>query len=125
MFSFMPCGGLTAATAALTRSATATVFSPDWRLTDNPTAVFSVADVFQLDEPSVAIGDHHAVERLGRLVLALGLDNVFHPAVLDPAARNFLVLGAQCPLHVIRRERGSLHLLLVEPDTHLPLPAAA
>ncbi len=45
MSSFMPCGGLVAAMAAFTRSATATVFSPDWRLTERPTLVLPLKRV--------------------------------------------------------------------------------
>ena len=140
MSSCIPCGGFILATAALTRSATATVFSPDCRLTERPTAslavepcqgplvleaVLGLADVAQFDQSAVAIGDHQVIERFGRFELALGLDDIFGAGILDPSARDLAVLASQGHFDIIGGQRGCIHLCAVDPDAHLAGPAAA
>ena len=86
--------------------------------------VLGVADIAELDELPMTIGDHQIIERFRRFVFALGLDNILDPLVLDLAAGNLFVLCAERQLYIACRKRQRLHFFSVKPDPDLPRAAA-
>jgi hypothetical protein len=123
----------------LTPSATATVFSPDWRRirSDTPRrpfsraivrsvghAVFDAGDVAQVDHRAPALGDHDRAELLGGDELALGPERPFPPPALQAAAGKLDVLALHRGEHVAHGQAVPAEPQGVDPDPDLPLAGA-